>query len=126
MKRSLKVGCFVGILAGVAGIVTAYLIGMFTALWFDQLTWISIGIASIVTNMAGALIYSGWFQSAKRSRIYYIVLVSGVTLLMTVNDIVNPPSIDFGIVAHPVHIVVALISIWLIPKWLKPIKTVRT
>ncbi|MFD1039693.1 hypothetical protein ACFQ3N_14995 [Virgibacillus byunsanensis] len=51
MKRSLRVGCFV-----VAGIVTAYLIGMFTALWFDQLTWISIGIAAIVTNMAGALI----------------------------------------------------------------------
>ncbi|MGP4039783.1 hypothetical protein ACTWP4_07765 [Gracilibacillus sp. D59] len=126
MKKSIMIGCFVGMVAGVAGIITAYLIGMFTELWFDQLTWVSIGIAAIVTNMAGAFIYTKWFQATKNPRVYYIILVTGITLLMTVNDIVNPPAMDFGIVAHPVHIVVALLSIWLIPTWLESKKTAST
>ncbi|MFD2045075.1 hypothetical protein ACFSTA_15430 [Ornithinibacillus salinisoli] len=126
MKRSIIIGCYVGTIAGIAGIMTVYLIGIFTALWFDQLTWISIGMAAIVANIAGALIYTKWFRSTNKPRIYYIILVMGITLLMTVNDVLNPPAMDFGIVAHPLHIVVALFSVWLVPKWLKPKKTALT
>ncbi|WLD92605.1 hypothetical protein [Alkalihalobacillus sp. AL-G] len=128
MKKSLSVGLMVGILSGLAGIVTAYVIGFSTGLWFDQLTWLSIGLASIVTNFVGALIFVKWLKKTERPRLYYTFLVAIITLVMTLNDIANPPEVDFGIVAHPLHIVVALISIWLVPKWLKQekIESVQT
>ncbi|WP_408011454.1 hypothetical protein ACJROX_14850 [Pseudalkalibacillus sp. A8] len=118
MKKSLSVGLMVGIISALAGIVTAYGISASTGLWFDQLTWLSVGLTSIVTNLAGANIFAKWFKKTTRQRIYYTLLVAGVTLLMTFNDIANTPEGDFGVVAH-LYIVVALTSIWFIPTWLK-------
>ncbi|HET7616277.1 MAG TPA: hypothetical protein VFK27_04885, partial [Bacillales bacterium] len=115
---TLGIGLLVGILTGLAGTATAYIIGAATGLTFSQLNAFSITLASVVTNIAGALILRKMIQKTSRSTLYYVLLTAGVTLLMTINDLVNPPAAEFGVMAHPVHIVVALLSIWLMPKWL--------
>ncbi|WP_163529699.1 hypothetical protein [Halobacillus ihumii] len=119
MKRSVLIGLYVGLLSGVAAAATAYLISAFTGLWFSQLNLFSILMASIIPNITGGLIFTKLFQKTSRPKLFYFLLTAGVTLLLTIFDIANPPAENFGIVAHPVHFVVALFSIWLIPRWLK-------
>lgn len=125
MKKALLVGFYAGLVSGAGGVAAAYFLGAVTGLWFSQLNWISIPIASIVTNIVGALIYAKWFQKTARPRLYYILLTLGITLLSSLNDVANPPEPKFGLVAHPVHVIVALLSIWLVPLWLTRGKQVQ-
>lgn len=119
MKKSLLIGLYAGILSGAGGIAVAYLLGALTGLWFTQLNWLSIAIASIIPNIIGALLFAKWFQKTSRPTLYYAALTIGVTLLLTINDWANPPAAKFGVVVHPVHVVVALLSIWLVPMWMR-------
>lgn len=119
MKKSVLIGLYVGLLSGVAAIAIAYLISGLTGLWFSQLNLVSILLASIIPNIIGGIIFTKFFQKTTWPKLNYVLLTAGVTLLLTVFDIANPPAEDFGTVAHPVHIVVALFSMWLVPRWLK-------
>ncbi|UOQ44222.1 hypothetical protein MUN89_20590 [Halobacillus salinarum] len=119
MKKTLLTGLYAGVIGAVAALAVTYLLGTATGLWFEQLTWFSIGGAAILANIMGALIFSKFFRKTKRARGYYALLTLGVTLLMTMNDLANPPAVKFGIIAHPVHAVVAVLTIWLVPEWLK-------
>lgn len=119
MMKTLIMGLLAGILCGAAGFATAYLIGIKSGLSFPQLSLVSIVLASIVANLVGALIFSKWIRKTGSPRLYYAFLTAIVTILLTINDTMNPPSAKFGEIGHPVHIVVALLSIILIPMWLK-------
>ncbi|MFD2924306.1 hypothetical protein [Halobacillus naozhouensis] len=119
MNKSVLIGLYVGLLSGIAAAATAYLVSALTGLWFSQLNVVSILLASLISNIIGGVIFTKFFQKTSRPKLYYVLLTAGVTLLLTVFDIANPPAENFGIVAHPVHIVVALFSMWLIPRWLK-------
>ena len=119
MRKGLLVGLYAGVISGAAGVATAYLLGAVTGLWFSQLNWISIAVASIITNIAGAMIFVKWFQKTARSSVYYVLLAGGVTLLSSLNVWANPPADKFWVIAQPVHVVVFLLSIWLVPMWLK-------
>lgn len=52
MRKSLFVGLYAGVISGAAGVAMAYLLGAVTGLWFSQLNWISIAVASIIANIA--------------------------------------------------------------------------
>ncbi|MCJ7842220.1 hypothetical protein MUB24_15200 [Lederbergia sp. NSJ-179] len=119
MRIGLLIGLYVGVISGAAAIATAYLLGAVTGLWFSQLNWISIAVASIIANIAGAMIFVKWFRKTARPSLYYVLLTGGVTLLSSLNVLANPPADKFGVIAQPVHIVVFLLSIWLVPMWLK-------
>ncbi|WP_181349545.1 hypothetical protein [Thalassobacillus sp. CUG 92003] len=119
MKINLFKGILVGILAGGGALMVEYMAGWSTGLWFEELSIVSILVSSIIANLAGVLIFHMMEQKTYRATLYYVMLVTGVTILLTLNTIANPPQEQFGIVGHPIHIVVALISIWLIPKWTK-------
>ncbi|MGF7086715.1 hypothetical protein JOD24_000544 [Kroppenstedtia sanguinis] len=80
---------------------------------------ISIAVASIIANIAGAMIFVKWFRKTARPSAYYVLLTGGVTLLSSLNVLANPPADKFGVIAQPVHVVVFLLSIWLVPMWLK-------
>ncbi|MBM7553586.1 hypothetical protein [Thalassobacillus pellis] len=119
MKRSLSAGFTVGILSGIAALITEFVIGWMTGLWFEELTIISIILSSIITNLAGAMIFKQLDQKTSKATFFYALVVGAVTLILTFNTMANPPQEQFGTVSHPIHIVVALVSIWLIPKWTK-------
>ncbi|HBZ11655.1 MAG TPA: hypothetical protein DEO65_17620 [Bacillus bacterium] len=119
MRKGLLVGLYAGVISGAAGVATAYLLGAVTGLWFSQLNWISIAVASIIANIAGAMIFVKWLQKTARPSVYYVLLTGGVTLLSSLNVLANPPADKFGVIAQPVHVVVFLLSIWLVPMWLK-------
>ncbi|WP_188456728.1 hypothetical protein [Virgibacillus oceani] len=118
MKKGLKIGLFVGIIAGVAGILLNILIGASTGLNFEQINPVSILIASIVSNLIGAIIFIKWLQKTGRPALNYIMLTAVVTILLTLMDTISPPAPKFWIMAYPLHLVVALFSIFLIPRWL--------
>ncbi|WP_430788516.1 hypothetical protein VBD025_01175 [Virgibacillus flavescens] len=119
MKKSVLTGLTVGILAGIAGLVTEYVMEKTTGLSFEELTPVSIMLSCIITNIAGAIIFQKLDKKASRSRFYYGIVVGTVTFFTTLNTIANPPQEQFGVVAHPVHLVVALLSFCLIPSWMK-------
>ncbi|WP_281974379.1 hypothetical protein [Halobacillus litoralis] len=124
MKKSLIVGMTIGILCGAAALITEYMIGWVTGLWFEELNFVSIMLSSIIVNLAGAFIFKRLDRKTSRAFLYYGLVVAGVTGLLTINVIVNPPQEQFGVADHPVHIVVALLSFWLIPKWMRKEKPV--
>ncbi|MFS0645174.1 MULTISPECIES: hypothetical protein [Siminovitchia] len=119
MRKGILVGLYAGVISGAAGIAAAYLLGAVTGLWFSQLNWISIAVASIIANIAGAMIFVKWFQKTAKPSLYYVLLAGGVTLLSSLNVWANPPADKFWVIAQPVHVVVFLLSIWLVPMWLK-------
>ncbi|MBM7554512.1 hypothetical protein [Thalassobacillus pellis] len=119
MKKTLLTGMAVGILAGMAALLTEYVVGMTTDLWFEELSPVSILLSCILTNVVGAVIFQKLDQKTTKAKLYYGFVVGAVTLLTTLNTIFNPPQEQFGVAGHPVHIIVALLSIWLVPRWMK-------
>ncbi len=45
MRKGLLIGLTVGVISGAAGVITAYLLGAVTGLWFSQLNWFSTAVA---------------------------------------------------------------------------------
>ncbi|WP_174615802.1 hypothetical protein [Virgibacillus ihumii] len=117
MKKGLSAGFTVGILSGVTALITEFIIGSITGLWFKELNIVSIMFSCIITNLAGSVIFVNLDKKTSKPTLYYTMIVAGVTLFLTFNTIVNPPQEQFGTVSHPLHIVAALLSIWLIPTW---------
>lgn len=124
MKKSLFVGITIGILCGAIALITEYMLGWITGLWFEELNFVSIMLSSLLVNLAGAFIFKWLDQKTSKAFLYYGLVVASVTLLLTINVLLNPPQEQFGVVDHPVHIVVALLSFWLIPKWMRKEKPV--
>lgn len=119
MKKTGMVGLCVGIFAGIAGIALYYLLIAITGFSFKQLNPVSIMIASIVSNLIGALIYAKLRQTTARPGVYYAVIAIGFALLLSLMDWAYPPEPQISDIASPIHAIVVTISIILIPNQLR-------
>lgn len=119
MKKGLLYGCMTGIIAGIASMILNELIGAATGLSFKELNPVSIIIASVIANLIGAMIFMKWVRKTARPALNYLILTAMATILLTLMDSINPPAPKFWIIAYPIHLLVALVSILLIPRWLR-------
>lgn len=111
-------GTIIGIISGVASIVLNELIGAATGLSFKELNPVSILIASVIANLIGAMIFTKWLRKTAKPALNYFILTSVATILLTLMDSISLPAPKFWVIAYPIHLIVALFSILLIPRWL--------
>ncbi|SDJ16984.1 hypothetical protein [Alteribacillus bidgolensis] len=118
-KPSLKKCVFGGFMAGIVAAILAnignLLLGSLTGQSYPQLNLMSITLSSLVTNLIGSMVYFGFTRHTKHPFMNYSVLALVVATLDSVFVAVNPPVPGFSNIANPLHYVVAVTSILLIP-----------
>ena len=115
MRKSWLTGLYVGIVAGIAGILMFYLMTAITGFRFRQLNPVSILVVSVLVNLAGALLYTWLLRRTSRPGTYYAAIAIAVALLLSLTDWAYPPEPHIGDVAGPVHSAVVSVSIFWIP-----------
>ncbi|MCR8848108.1 hypothetical protein NQ095_06805 [Rossellomorea sp. SC111] len=123
MKNSVKVGCMVGAISGVAAIVVYYLLCFVLDVTFEKITPVSIFLVSIAVNMIGALIYAKLKKHSTRPRWVYAFITIGVALALSLFDWAFPAEPGIAGVANTLHGFVATLSIAWLPGWMD--RTVR-
>lgn len=118
MKNSVKVGCMVGAISGVAAIVVYYFLCFVLDVTFERITPVSILFMSIVVNMIGALIYAKLKKQSARPRWMYAFITIGVALALSLFDWAFPAEPGIAGVANTLHGFVATLSIAWLPGWM--------
>lgn len=121
MKKIWMIGLLVGFLSGIAGIALFYLLTTVTGLRFEQLNPVSIMVASLIVNCAGAYLFAKLWRFTSRPRVFYTVIAISVALLLSWMDWAYPSEPGVGDVANPIHAIVVSISIILNPRWLRKV-----
>ena len=125
MNEDKQAGSSLGrcILAGlIAGAVSALLANLACLVLtrqfnqtFDQLNWFSISRAAMISCVGGAFVYVGLLRWTNRPVIWFVVLGLAVAALDSIVVSMHPPSAGIDRVANPLHFVVALTALVLIP-----------
>ncbi|UXH46392.1 hypothetical protein N5C46_10230 [Rossellomorea vietnamensis] len=123
MKNSVKVGCMVGVISGVAAIVVYYLLCFLLDVTFEKITPVSIFLMSVVVNIIGALIYAKLKKQSAIPRWMYAFITIGVALALSLFDWAFPAEPGIAGVANTLHGFVATLSIAWLPGWMD--RTVR-
>ncbi|CAN7529906.1 DUF6069 family protein [Rossellomorea sp. LjRoot5] len=118
MKNSVKVGCMVGAISGVAAIVVYYLLCFLLDVTFEKITPVSIFLMSVVVNIVGALIYAKLKKRSARPRWMYAFITIGVALALSLFDWAFPAEPGIAGVANTLHGFVATLSIAWLPGWM--------
>ena len=118
MKNSVKVGCMVGAISGVAAIAVYYLLCFVLDVTFEKITPVSIFLMSVVVNIIGALIYAKLKKQSTRPRWMYAFITIGVALALSLFDWAFPAEPGIAGVANTLHGFVATLSIAWLPGWM--------
>ena len=121
MKERVSVGRAVlaGVIAGFLGAflanVAAVILSRQFGQSFDQLNWFSISRASMISCMIAAFVYSALARWSKRPVVWFVVLGLAVATIDSVMVSLHPPEAGFDRIANPLHFVVAISALALIP-----------
>jgi len=121
--RGQKVSVGRAVLAGlIAGAVGALLANL--AAWvlsrqfgqtFEQLNWYSISRASMISCTVAGVVYYGLTRFTQHPLAWFVVFGLAVAIADSVLVALHSPEAGFARVANPLHFVVAVVALVLIP-----------
>jgi hypothetical protein len=113
--RCLLAGLFSGIVAAVLANLSAAAISRVSELRFEELNFVSIAIASVGSNLIGSLFFYGFARWTTRPVLWFVVAALAAATADSVVTILRPPHPDFGKLANPLHYIVAMTAVILLP-----------
>src|SRR5258706_565079 len=115
LGRCVLAGLIAGALAALlANLANAVLERQFKQS-YNELTWVSISRAAMISCVLGAFVYAGLLRWTKHARLWFVVLGLAVTILDSVLVVMYAPVPGIARVANPLHFVVAITALVLIP-----------
>jgi hypothetical protein len=123
MKEKIPVSFGRCVLAGLmAGIVGALLANLALVILvrqmgqsFDQLNWFSVGRASMISCLLGAFVYGALARWTRRPVLWFTLAGLMVATLDSVLVYLYSPEAGIARIANPLHYVVAITALVLIP-----------
>ena len=121
MKEPVSVGRAVlaSVIAGWVGAVlanvTAIILSRQMGQNFEQLNWFSISRASMISCVLAGFVYSALARWTRRPAVWFAALGLGVAAGDSVMVALHPPEAGFDRIANPLHFVVAISALVLIP-----------
>ena len=121
MKGSVSVGRAVlaGLIAGAVGAlmgnVAALILSRQFGQSFEQLNWFSIARASMISCVIAAFVYGALARWSKRPVVWFAVMGLAIATTDSVMIALHPPEAGFDRIANPLHFVVAISALVLIP-----------
>src|SRR5436305_15348127 len=82
---------------------------------FDQLNWFSISRASMISCVIAAFVYSALARWSNRPVVWFVVLGLAMASIDSVMVALHPAEAGFDRIANPLHFVVAITALVLIP-----------
>jgi len=113
--RAVLAGVIAGAVGALLGNVALIILTRQFGQSFDQLNWFSISRASMISCMIAAFVYSALARWSKRPVVWFVVLGLAVAVLDSVMVSLHPPEAGFDRIANPLHFVVAISALVLIP-----------
>jgi hypothetical protein len=108
-----------GLIAGAVSTLLANLAALILARQFnrtfDELNWLSISRASMISCFAGAFVYAALLRWTKHPVIWFTIGGLAVATLDSVFVAMHPPVPGIERIANPLHFVVAIVALILIP-----------
>jgi hypothetical protein len=108
-----------GLIAGAISAVLANLAALVLTRQFNQhfpeLNWFSISRAAVISCVAGAFVYAAFLRWTKRPVIWFVISGLIVATLDSVLLAMHPPVAGIARIANPLHFVVAITALVLIP-----------
>lgn len=115
--KTLFGGVIAGIIAAVLANVMTMIVEDITGYSFKELTVVSITAASMVTNIIGSIVYYFFVNKSKKPIRLYVILALFIATLDSILATINAPAQGFGLIATPIHYIVAITSIIVVPQW---------
>jgi peptidoglycan/LPS O-acetylase OafA/YrhL len=119
ISKFLVAGLIAGIIAAViANIVYAIYSGV-SGYSFTEVNIFSITLASIIPNLIGGLIYYALTRRTRQPNLLYAIIVIGFGILSAIPQFISPMYPHFAEATAPLHLIVAVVSVLVIPTWVK-------
>ena len=115
MGRVVLAGLIAGAVGAVLGNVAVLILSRQFGQSFEQLNWFSVSRASMISCMIAAFVYSGLARWSKRPVVWFAAMGLAIAALDSVMVTLHPPEAGFDRIANPLHFVVAISALVLIP-----------
>jgi len=115
LGRTILAGFIAGVIGAVLANLALLILERQMERSFPVLNWVSVARASIISSMLGALVYQGLVRWTKRPVLWFVVIGLAVTILDSIMLAAHPPEAGIARVANPLHFVVAITALLLIP-----------
>ncbi len=115
LGRTILAGFISGVIGAVLANLALLILERQIERSFPVLNWFSVARASIISSLIGAFVYQGLVRWTKRPVVWFWVLGMGVAVLDSVMLAAHPPEAGIARVANPLHFVVAITALLLIP-----------
>lgn len=116
LRKALLAGLLSGVAAAILGTLALFIMQALTGDHFAELTPVSITLISLFTNLLGGLAFYLLARFTGRPTLFFALLALVLATLDTIMVAANPLYPGFAMVATPLHYVVALVAILLIPR----------
>jgi len=113
--RAVLAGLIAGAVGALLGNVAALILSRQFGQSFEQLNWFSISRASMISCMIAAFVYSGLARLSKHPVLWFALIGLAVAAVDSVMVSLHPPESGFDRIANPLHFVVAISALVLIP-----------
>ena len=121
LSHCLMAGLIAGIAAGFCANAANFLFEIGFGRKFEELTPVSIAIASLIMCLLGSIVYWALARSTKRPALWFIVLGLAAATLDSIPPLVGDFPKGFALQANVLHYVVAAAAFFTIP----PVSRVR-
>ncbi len=119
ISKFLVGGLIAGVIAAVlANIVYAVYSGV-TGYSFAELNVFTITLSAIIPNLIGALIYFALTRRTRQPNLIYAIIGIGFGILSVIPQFISPMYPHFAEATAPLHLIVAVVSVLVIPTWVK-------
>jgi hypothetical protein len=109
-----------GLLSGIASAVLANLVLMtlnrVTGTGYPELTVIPVTLASVVSNLAGGLVYYALARGVRYPVVLFALAALAAAAFDSLIVFLRPPHPGFAAYANPIHFLVALTAILIVPR----------
>lgn len=120
IARALTAGAISGLVSAViANIYHAIQSGLSNTS-YAELNLVSITMTSLITNLIGGLAFWGLGRLGARGATIFMALSLGIAVLSSVPQLIQPLHPGFAAASVPLHLIVGVIAVVLIPRLSKP------
>lgn len=120
ITRFLTAGAISGIVSAVLANIYHAIQSNLSATNYTELNLVSITMASIIPNLIGSLAYLGLSRISARGTAIFIALGLGFAVLSSIPQLIQPLHPGFAAASIPLHLIVGVVSVVLIPRLSKP------
>lgn len=115
LGRCILAGLIAGAVSALLANLAALVLSRQLNQTVDDLNWLSISRAAMVSCVAGGFVYAGLARWTKRPAIWFAIVGLAVAAVDSVLVAMHPSSASFARLANPLHFVVAITAIIIIP-----------